>query len=65
MKSQTTAIKSDLLKGRKITPLDALRKYGCLRLSARINNLRDAGMHIVTRIVRKNGKNFAEYSLNR
>jgi len=63
MKSQTAAIKADLEEGKKITPLYALHKYGSMRLSARINNLRDAGMHIVTTIIKQNGKRFAEYSL--
>lgn len=63
MKSQTTAIKADLEKGRKITPLDALKKYGCFRLGARINDLRNEGHHIITKIVKKDGKRFAQYSL--
>ena len=31
-----------------LTPLDALMKYGCFRLSARINELRQIGYHIET-----------------
>ena len=39
-KSQMKLIKSYLLKGRKITPLDALRHFQCMRLGARIYDLR-------------------------
>jgi hypothetical protein len=63
MKSQTKAIRKDLEKGRKITPMDALKKYGCFRLGARINDLRNEGMHIVTNMVTRNGKRVALYSL--
>jgi hypothetical protein len=63
MKSQTKSIREDLQIGRKITPMDALKKYGCFRLGARINDLRNEGMHIVTNIIKKNGKRFAQYSL--
>ena len=63
MKSQTKAIRKDLEKGRKITPIDALKKYGCFRLGARIDDPRNEGMHIVTNIIKKNGKRFAQYSL--
>ncbi len=41
--SQTVAILTHMQKGMYITPLQALRLYGCLRLSARILNLREAG----------------------
>jgi hypothetical protein len=51
------------MRKKPITPLDALKKFGCLRLAARINDLRDAGHFVRTDIVRKNGKKFARYSL--
>ena len=31
-----------------ITPLDALSKFGCMRLAARIKDLRDKGYSIIT-----------------
>jgi len=65
MKSQTAAIKKDLLRGHKITPMAALKKYGCFRLGARINDLRNEGWHIVTKIIKRDGKHFAQYSLNK
>lgn len=36
---------------RGITPLMALEKFGCLRLSGRIHDLREGGYNIVTNIV--------------
>lgn len=62
-KSQNKQVLAMLQRGRKITPLEALEKFGCFRLSARIGQLRDMGYHIITTIVRKNGKRFAQYSL--
>lgn len=60
-KSQTKQIQSHLSRGWKLTPLQALQKYGCMRLAARIAELRDEGMNIITRTVTRNGKTFAEY----
>jgi len=60
-KSQTKQIQSHLNRGWKLTPLQALQKYGCMRLAARIAELRDEGMNIITRKVTRNGKTFAEY----
>lgn len=62
-KSQLAKILTRLEKGKSITPLEALEKFGCFRLSARIGQLRDMGYHIITDTVRKNGKSFASYSL--
>jgi hypothetical protein len=49
--TQNEEILGDLLKGRRITPLDALHDYGCNRLGARIYELRrmgyDIGMDLV------------------
>lgn len=46
-----------------ITPLEALEMYGCLRLSARIWELRKKGYIIETDAVRRNGKCYAKYIL--
>ncbi len=59
--SQNEQILKALRKGRKITPLDALRNFGCFRLSARILELRQDGCPIETEKV--NGKPYARYSL--
>ena len=64
MKSQNQVIKEHLQEGKSITALEALAQYDCFRLSARIANLRDAGMNIKTDIVEtKSGKRVAKYSL--
>jgi len=52
-----------LLKGKTITALQALNKWGCMRLSARINDLRNNGFPILTDSVKQNGKIFARYRL--
>ena len=49
--------------GEKLTPLQALRKYGCMRLAARIKDLRDAGHDINTTLIRTQGARVARYSL--
>ena len=63
--SQTTQIANYLNKGKKLTPIDALNKFGCFRLAARIADLRNNGMNIKTTIVKlKNKKQIAQYSVN-
>lgn len=44
--SQTKKIKKHLESGEPISALDALNKYGCFRLAARIYDLREEGMNI-------------------
>lgn len=61
--SQNALIKGWLLNGRSITALDALNMFGCFRLSARIANLRDEGMPVVTDMVTINDKRVARYYL--
>lgn len=58
--SQNDLILKDLQKGYRITPLTALRKYGCLRLSGRIFELKEIA-DIKTNIIECNGKRIAEY----
>ena len=61
--SHNKQIEAHLRAGLSITPLDALHKYGCLRLSARIHNLRhDFGLSITTKL-HENG--YAIYSLKK
>ena len=61
--SQNEQIRQHLEAGNSITPLEALSLFGCLRLGARIHNLKAAGMAICSRLVEQNGKHFSEYSL--
>jgi ribosomal protein L9 len=61
--SQEQQILKDLEKGKRITALDALKKYGCLRLAARILEIKNAGYNVDKSMVKKNGKTFASYYL--
>ena len=62
--SQHDEIKRWLSLGRKLTPLQALELFGCLRLAARIWDLRASGMDIQVRKKElPNGKVVAEYYL--
>jgi hypothetical protein len=61
--SQNNEILAYLAKGRSITPMDALEKFGCFRLASRINELRNDG-HKIHRIMKeRGGKRFASYYL--
>ena len=46
--SQKAQVRHHLLQGKSITPLEALRLCGSLRLSAIIYDLRDEGLPIIT-----------------
>lgn len=59
--TQLQAIKKHLQRHNSITPLEALRKYGCQRLAARIWQLHEQGFSTVRFMVSRNGKRFAKY----
>lgn len=61
--TQTDVIRSYLLEGNSITPIDALQRFGCFRLAARIEELRKAGLDIETIKERRNGKSYARYQI--
>ena len=62
--SQNKQIADYLNKGKKLTTIDALNKFGCFRLASRINDLRNDGMKISTKIIKlENKKQIAQYSL--
>lgn len=63
--SQNEKVREHLVSGKSITPLEALRLYGCFRLGARIWDLkRKYGLPIVTeRVVNEQGNHYAKYSL--
>jgi len=61
--SQTTNILKHLKQGNTITPLEALNKFGCMRLGARIYDLKKKGYNIEPKIVEQDGKHYAEYKL--
>lgn len=64
MKSQKTRILSWLKSGRTLTPIQALNKFGCFRLSGRILELRRDGHEIETIPFRKGRIQFAKYRLS-
>ena len=59
MASQKENIKKHLKRYGSISPLEALNKYGCFRLAARISELKDSGLDIETDMSNK----FAVYKL--
>ena len=61
--TQNQQIANYLNKGKAITPIQALNKFNCFRLAARISDLRNDGMNINTKIVTKEGKSYASYSI--
>ena len=59
-----------LIKYGSITPLEASKRYGCMRLAARIADIRADGIEIETEFVKEKnmfGKmaRFAKYSLKK
>lgn len=62
--SQTERILAHLLEGKAITPLEALELFGCLRLGARISDLRKGGVEIKSKFVTTStGKHVKQYYL--
>jgi hypothetical protein len=60
--SQCADILEALRRG-PLTPLEALQDFGCLRLAARIAELKADGHLIATEMVSLNGKKFGQYVL--
>jgi hypothetical protein len=62
--SQNEMILAALTKGDRLTPQDALRRFGCFRLAARVKDLKRAGHVIATEIIEVDGgARVARYSL--
>ncbi len=61
--SQAKQILKHLQEGNTITPLEALNKFGCFRLGARIWDLKKKGHRIEPRMIESEGKHYAEYRL--
>lgn len=58
--SQNEQILAALKRG-PLTPIEALERFGCFRLAARIEELRRQGHSIVTTTAERGGKSFARY----
>ena len=54
--TQNEHIKQWLLQGHPITAASALARFGCARLAARINDLKNSGMEITAQVVTRQGK---------
>jgi hypothetical protein len=63
--NQRDEILRHLKRGHGLTAMDALKYWGCMRLAARIEELRDMGHDIHTVMVKKGGKRYARYRLIR
>ncbi len=62
--SQESRILDYLKSGRLLTPIGALKLFGCFRLAARIAELRAAGHLIATNTIKtRSGKRIAAYVL--
>jgi hypothetical protein len=61
--SQLSQIRAHLQKGNTLTPIEALEKFGCFRLGARIHNLKERGWDIEKVWIEAKGKRFASYYL--
>jgi len=61
--SQTKQIIEHLEQHQSITALEALNRFGCLRLAARVSDIRKEGYNVQSQRVVRNGKHVACYSL--
>jgi len=52
-----------MVKFGSITPREALNKFNCFRLGARIWELKQKGYTINSEIITEDGKSYAKYSL--
>lgn len=62
--NQETQILNYMLKGNSISPLEALSKFRCWRLSGRIFDLRKQNYPIITTMIGKGQKTYASYSIS-
>ena len=63
LNGQNRVILNYLESGGSLSPIEALNKFQCFRLAARVRDLRKAGHDIQTTTVREDGKKYAVYSL--
>ncbi len=61
--SQEKKILNHLQSRKRITAMQALKKFECFRLAARIGDLKARGYDIETTMIERKGKRFAQYSL--
>jgi hypothetical protein len=63
--TQTQRILIYLQSGKQITAIEALKRFGCFRLAARIADLRNQGHTIWTNYITKDNKTYAAYKLRK
>ena len=63
--TQNNRILAHIKRHGSITPLEALNEYGCLRLAARVYELREAGHKIDMERVDWGNKHFARYYMRK
>ena len=61
IRGQKQAILEHLKKGGSLTPIDALRLTGTMKLATRVSELRDMGHPIKDEWVEKDGAKFKRY----
>lgn len=61
--SQSKQVKHYLESGGKLTPIEALDKFGCFRLAAIVYNLKEEGLEVKTKMIKNGQKTYAEYYL--
>lgn len=61
--SQDGRILAHMLTGAQLSPLEALDRFGCLRLAATVRRLKDAGYSFETRIERNGRSLWAVYRI--
>lgn len=61
----TARIRSWLRSGKALTPIEALNRFGCMRLAARVHELRTEGLPIITERVQRNGATVTRYRMVR
>ena len=59
--SQTQQILNHLKQGKPLTGLEALNKFGCLRLAARIQDIENTGYTVTRRNIKVGNKRVTEY----
>ena len=60
---QNRVILNYLESGGSLSSIEALNRFQCFRLAARVRDLRKAGHDIQTKTVKEDGKKYAVYSL--
>ena len=65
VRSQKEQILSHLIDGKTITPKEALEKFACFRLAARISDIKKMGYEINREMVKAGGAKVAKYSLKK